>query len=40
MYKPIQPYIGYTLQFRQTKPKSPLLGNESNIVFTAVQLPD
>ena len=40
MYKPTQPYIGYTLQFKQTKPKSPLLNNESNIVFTAVQLPD
>ena len=40
MYKPTQPYIGYTLQFRQAKPTSPLLGNESNIVFTAVQLPN
>ena len=40
VYKPTQPYIGYTLQFRQAKPASPLLGNESNIVFTAVQLPD
>ena len=37
-YKPSQSYIGYTLQFRQVKPTSPLLGNESNIVFTAVQL--
>ncbi len=40
MYKPTQPYIGYSLQFKQIKPKSPLLSNESNIVFTAVQLPD
>ncbi len=40
LYKPTQPYIGYTLQFKQIKPVSPLLGNESNIVFTAVQLPD
>ncbi len=40
MYKPSQSYIGYTPQFRQVKPTSPLLGNESNIVFTAVQLPD
>ena len=39
-YKPTDPYIGYTLQFKQVKPKSPLLNNESNIVFTAVQLPD
>ena len=39
-YKPTDPYIGYTLQFKQIKPKSPLLNNESNIVFTAVQLPD
>ncbi len=39
-YKPPQPYIGYVLEFRQVKPTSPLLGNESNIVFTAVQLPD
>ena len=39
-YKPTDPYIGYTLEFKQTKPKSPLLNNESNIVFTAVQLPD
>ena len=39
-YKPSQPYIGYVLEFRQVKPTSPLLGNESNIVFTAVQLPD
>ncbi len=38
-YKPSHSYIGYVLQFRQVKPKSPLLGNESNIVFTAVQLP-
>ncbi len=40
IYKPSQPYIGYVLEFRQVKPTSPLLGNESNIVFTAVQLPD
>ncbi len=40
VYKPPQPYIGYTLQFRQAKPTSPLLGNESSIVFSAVQLPD
>ncbi len=40
MYKPTDPYIGYSLQFKQVKPKSPLLSNESNIVFTAVQLPD
>ncbi len=40
MYKPSQPYIGYVLQFREVKPTSPLLNNESNIVFTAVQLPD
>ncbi len=39
-YKPTDPYIGYTLQFKQIKPVSPLLSNESNIVFTAVQLPD
>ena len=39
-YKPSHSYIGYALQFRQVKPVSPLLGNESNIVFTAVQLPD
>ena len=39
-YRPTDPYIGYTLQFKQLKPKSPLLSNESNIVFTAVQLPD
>ncbi len=39
-YKPTQPYIGYTLQFKQIKPTSPLLNNESNIVFSAVQLPD
>ncbi len=39
-YKPTDPYIGYTLQFKQVKPKSPLLSNESSIVFTAVQLPD
>ncbi len=40
MYRPTDPYIGYSLQFKQVKPKSPLLSNESNIVFTAVQLPD
>ncbi len=40
VYKPTQPYIGYVLEFRQAKPTSPLLGNESNLVFTAVQLPD
>ncbi len=39
-YKPTDPYIGYTLRFRQVKPTTPLLGNESQIVFTAVQLPD
>ena len=39
-YKPAQTYIGYVIEFRQAKPTSPLLGNESNIVFTAVQLPD
>ncbi len=39
-YKTSQPYIGYTLQFRQIKPTAPLLGNESDIVFTAVQIPD
>ncbi len=39
-YKPTQTYIGYVIQFRQVNPTSPLLGNESNIVFTAVQLPD
>jgi hypothetical protein len=39
-YKPTQAYIGYVLEFRQVKPTSPLLGNESSIVFTAVQLPD
>ncbi len=39
-YKPTQTYIGYVIQFRQVKPTSQLLGNESNIVFTAVQLPD
>ena len=39
-YKLTDPYIGYVLQFRQVKPTSPLLGNESSIVFTAVQLPD
>jgi hypothetical protein len=31
-------YICYTLQFRQMKPTT-LIGNESNIVFNAVQLP-
>ncbi len=40
IYKPSQAYIGYVIQFRQVKPTSPLLGNESNIVFTAVQLPN
>ncbi len=40
VYKPTETYIGYTLQFRQVKPTSPLLGNESMIVFNAVQLPD
>ena len=40
VYRTSQSYIGYALQFRQVKPVSPLLGNESNIVFTAVQLPD
>ncbi len=39
-YKLTDPYIGYVLQFRQVKPTSPLLGNESHIVFTAVQLLD
>ncbi len=40
LYEPSQSYIGYTLQFRQVKPAAPLLGNESHIVFTAVQLPN
>jgi hypothetical protein len=32
-------YICYTMQFRQIKPTT-LIGNESNIIFNAVQLPD
>ena len=40
VYKPAQSYIGYSLQFKQVKPTTPLLGNESNLVFTAVQLPN
>ncbi len=39
-YKPPQQYIGYSIQFRQIKPIAPLLGNESDIVFTGVQIPD
>ncbi len=40
IYKTSQAYIGYALQFRQVKPTSPLIGNESNIVFSAVQIPN
>ncbi len=40
VYEPSQSFIGYSIQFRQVKPTAPLLGNESNIVFTAVQIPN